>query len=71
MRVGIKYYWRGRREEFLKKELTYSEKQLNEVIAKVTNFRDNLVDKKNKLDKNFENTLFWGLINGPKDPRSQ
>ncbi len=37
------------------------------MIAKVSNFRDILADSKEKLDKSFENGLFWGLSKNNKD----
>jgi|JI9StandDraft_1071089.scaffolds.fasta_scaffold1394510_1 hypothetical protein len=38
-RIGTKYYWRGRKEEYLIKELGYTEKHLTDIITKVTQFR--------------------------------
>jgi hypothetical protein len=70
-RIGLKYYWRGRKEENLNKELGFIDKHLTEFIAKIAHFREIATECKDKLDKNFENCLFTGLRHGVESDRAQ
>lgn len=57
----LKYYWRGRKEDYIARELDFSEKHLAALIARAADYRADLLDHRAKLDAHFETTIFQAL----------
>jgi hypothetical protein len=60
-KLVIRYYWRGRKEEYIAKELEFAERHLLGMIKKASELRSTLIDRKSNLDLTFEKSIFWGM----------
>jgi hypothetical protein len=60
-RVVLRYVWRSRKEDYIAKELEFTESHLIAMIARATELRNVLSERKGKLDQQFEKGIFWGM----------
>lgn len=66
-KVVVRYVWRGRKEEYIAKELEFTEKHLHNMIARATELKATLIERKGKLDQQFEKGIFWGMSGARKE----